>query len=65
MTDSAESDLIASQEALQAAQDDAATAARARDAAITHARSEGLSVARIAQLLNLDRQIIYRVTRRK
>ena len=61
----AETDLIAAQDALREAQDATEHAARARDHAIIRARSEGIPVARIAALLNIDRQIIYRVTRRK
>lgn len=63
--DSAETDLIAAQDALREAQDATEHAARARDHAIIRARSEGIPAARIAHLLNIDRQIIYRVTRRK
>lgn len=60
-----EEELRAAQDALDAAREAVHEAVRDRDAAIIRARSEGIPVARIAHLLNIDRQIIYRVTRRK
>lgn len=56
--------LRAAQETLDVAQEAARDAVRARDAAIRHARSEGVPASAIADALHVDRQIVYRILRK-
>lgn len=59
-----EGHLLATQDALDAAQEGQAEAVRARDDAIRYARSEGIPADRIAGILDVDRQIVYRALKR-
>lgn len=56
--------LRTAQEALDTAQEALTAAVRVRDAAIRSARSEGMSAASIADVLGVDRQIVYRILKR-
>ena len=57
--------LEAAQAALDAIEEDRATAVAERDMAVTDARREGINVGAIADALHVDRQIVYRIIRRK
>lgn len=56
--------LEAAQETLDVAQEAAAEAVRARDAAILAALAAGLGPSRIADILGVERQTVYKVKRR-
>lgn len=60
----AEERLRAAQDVLNAAQAAAADAVRDRDAAILAAREDGMGATRIAAVLGVERQAVYKVLRR-
>lgn len=59
------SDLGAAQERVRAAVAELDAAVRARDHAVHSARSEGVSAIEISDRLGIDRQMVYRILKRK
>lgn len=58
-------DLETAQERVRAAVDELDTAVRARDKAVHSGREVGLSAIQIADRLGVDRQVVYRILKRK
>ena len=59
------SDLGAAQERVRAAVDELDAAVRARDRAVHSERAEGVSAIEISDRLGIDRQMVYRILKRK